>query len=98
MAIKKSQSAKACSAPDELPGKKNQPVATPPAHDTALIADVRQRIDGARRRVARQLQERMSGIHVAEYLTVLPPREALQARLHQAIATAPPRLLGGVDS
>lgn len=29
-----------------------------------------------------------SGIHVAEYLTVLPPCEALQAKLHQSIATA----------
>ncbi|WP_370583551.1 PDDEXK nuclease domain-containing protein [Burkholderia pseudomallei] len=27
-----------------------------------------------------------SGIHVAEYLTVLPPRETLQAKLHQSIA------------
>ncbi|KGU79523.1 hypothetical protein Y038_3803 [Burkholderia pseudomallei MSHR543] len=26
------------------------------------------------------------GIHVAEYLTVLPPRETLQAKLHQSIA------------
>lgn len=29
-----------------------------------------------------------SGIHVAEYLTVLPPRETLQAKLHQSIAAA----------
>ncbi|OEZ61308.1 hypothetical protein DUGA6_23340 [Duganella sp. HH105] len=28
------------------------------------------------------------GIHVAEYLTILPPREILQAKLHQAIANA----------
>ena len=34
-----------------------------------------------------------SGIHVAEYLTVLPPREALQAKLQQAIASARQRLL-----
>ncbi len=34
-----------------------------------------------------------SGIHVAEYLTVLPPREALQARLAQAVASARQRLL-----
>lgn len=33
-----------------------------------------------------------SGIHVAEYLTVLPPREALQAKLHQSIAAARARL------
>ncbi len=36
-----------------------------------------------------------SGIHVAEYLTVLPPREALQARLHQAIENARLRVPGG---
>ncbi len=29
-----------------------------------------------------------SGIHVAEYLTVLPPREVLQAKLHQSIQQA----------
>ena len=29
-----------------------------------------------------------SGIHVAEYLTVLPPKEVLQAKLQQAIAQA----------
>lgn len=33
-----------------------------------------------------------SGIHVAEYLTVLPPREALQARLHRSIENARARL------
>ena len=33
------------------------------------------------------------GIHVAEYLTVLPPREALQAKLHQSIVNARQRLL-----
>jgi len=33
-----------------------------------------------------------SGIHVAEYLTVLPPREVLQAKLHQSIAQARQRL------
>ena len=33
-----------------------------------------------------------SGIHVAEYLTVLPPREALKAKLHQSIALARSRL------
>ncbi|MES2264079.1 MAG: PDDEXK nuclease domain-containing protein [Pseudomonadota bacterium] len=35
-----------------------------------------------------------SGIHVAEYLTILPPREVLQARLHQAIENARQRGLG----
>ncbi|MDE1716368.1 PDDEXK nuclease domain-containing protein [Chromobacterium amazonense] len=34
-----------------------------------------------------------SGIHVAEYLTVLPPRETLQAKLHQSIAVARQRIL-----
>jgi len=34
-----------------------------------------------------------SGIHVAEYLTVLPPREALQARLHESIEKARQRFL-----
>jgi predicted nuclease of restriction endonuclease-like (RecB) superfamily len=35
------------------------------------------------------------GIHVAEYLTELPPREVLRDRLHQAIATARQRLAIG---
>lgn len=39
-----------------------------------------------------------SGIHVAEYLTVLPPREVLQAKLHQSIQQARLRLGSeGVD-
>jgi predicted nuclease of restriction endonuclease-like (RecB) superfamily len=33
-----------------------------------------------------------SGIHVAEYLTELPPREVLHARFHRALATARARL------
>jgi predicted nuclease of restriction endonuclease-like (RecB) superfamily len=33
-----------------------------------------------------------SGIHVAEYLTELPPREVLRERFHQALATARARL------
>lgn len=33
-----------------------------------------------------------SGIHVAEYLTVLPPKEVLQTKLHDAIAAARQRL------
>lgn len=33
-----------------------------------------------------------SGIHVAEYLTVLPPREELQAKLQQSIVSARARL------
>jgi hypothetical protein len=33
-----------------------------------------------------------SGIRVAEYLTELPPKEALQQRLHEAVAHARARL------
>jgi hypothetical protein len=33
-----------------------------------------------------------SGIHVAEYLTVLPPREALEVKLHLPIQAARSRL------
>ncbi len=33
-----------------------------------------------------------SGIHVAEYLTALPPKEVLQAKLHQAIELSRARL------
>ena len=33
-----------------------------------------------------------SGIHVAEYLTALPPKEVLQAKLHQAIENSRARL------
>jgi predicted nuclease of restriction endonuclease-like (RecB) superfamily len=36
-----------------------------------------------------------SGIHVAEYLTVLPPREVLQAKLHQSIQQARLRMEQG---
>lgn len=39
------------------------------------------------------LELNKSGIHVAEYLTVLPPREILQAKLHQSIVSARQRLL-----
>jgi predicted nuclease of restriction endonuclease-like (RecB) superfamily len=38
-----------------------------------------------------------SGIHVAEYLTVLPPREMLKAKLHQSIAAARSRLRDDQD-
>ena len=37
------------------------------------------------------------GIHVAEYLTELPPREVLEDRLHRAIEAARNRLVLGVD-
>ena len=33
-----------------------------------------------------------SGIHVAEYLTELPPREVLRKRFHQAVTIARARL------
>lgn len=33
-----------------------------------------------------------AGIHVAEYLTVLPPREVLREKLHKAIETARARI------
>lgn len=33
-----------------------------------------------------------SGIHVAEYLTVLPPKDVLQAKLHEAVARSRVRL------
>lgn len=38
------------------------------------------------------LELNRSGIHVAEYMTELPPRELLAARLHRAIETARARL------
>ena len=33
-----------------------------------------------------------AGIHVAEYLTVLPPQEILRSKLHEAIETARKRI------
>jgi predicted nuclease of restriction endonuclease-like (RecB) superfamily len=39
-----------------------------------------------------------SGIHVAEYLTVLPSRDVLRAKLHQATEAARRRLLGDRNS
>ena len=40
----------------------------------------------------RALELDKAGIHVAEYLTELPPRELLQEKLHAAIAQARARL------
>jgi len=40
------------------------------------------------------LELEKSGIHVAEYLTVLPPKEVLQKKLHQAIEYAKAKRLG----
>lgn len=39
------------------------------------------------------LELEKSGIHVAQYLTVLPPREILEAKLHQAIEIAKAKYL-----
>ncbi|MDP2785572.1 MAG: PDDEXK nuclease domain-containing protein [Sulfurimicrobium sp.] len=38
-----------------------------------------------------------SNIRVADYLTVLPPRETLEAKLHQSIVLARQRMLGKAD-
>jgi predicted nuclease of restriction endonuclease-like (RecB) superfamily len=38
-----------------------------------------------------------AGIHVAEYLTVLPPREVLSEKLHKAIETARTRIESRID-
>lgn len=47
---------------------------------------------GKKRETVEYLDLGRSGIHVAEYLTDLPPREVLRERFHQAIATARARL------
>ncbi|MBS0355445.1 MAG: DUF1016 family protein [Proteobacteria bacterium] len=54
---------------------------------------------GKKREQIELLELDASGIHVAEYLTVLPPREVLQAKLHEAIALSRARLenRGGED-
>ncbi|MGM0701418.1 MAG: PDDEXK nuclease domain-containing protein [Pseudomonadota bacterium] len=49
---------------------------------------------GKQREQIELLELDKSGIHVAEYLTVLPSREALQAKLHQSIESARARMLG----
>jgi hypothetical protein len=38
-----------------------------------------------------------SGIHVAEYLTALPPKKLLEEKLHRAIALARKRLENQVE-
>jgi predicted nuclease of restriction endonuclease-like (RecB) superfamily len=51
---------------------------------------------GKKRETVEYLDLGGRGIHVAEYLTELPPREVLQARLQQALSAARERLvLGG---
>ncbi|WP_445000811.1 PDDEXK nuclease domain-containing protein [Halomonas mongoliensis] len=52
---------------------------------------------GKQREQIELLELDKSGIHVAEYLTVLPSREVLQAKLHQSIVAARARLQGGRD-
>jgi len=47
---------------------------------------------GTKRETAEYLDLGRSGIHVAEYLTELPPRELLERRLHEAVARARARL------
>jgi predicted nuclease of restriction endonuclease-like (RecB) superfamily len=47
---------------------------------------------GKKRETVEYLDLGKSGIHVAEYLTELPPREVLRERLHQALAVARARL------
>jgi len=47
---------------------------------------------GKKRETVEYLDLGRSGIHVAEYLTELPPREVLRERFHQALATARARL------
>jgi predicted nuclease of restriction endonuclease-like (RecB) superfamily len=47
---------------------------------------------GRKRETVEYLDLDRSGIHVAEYLTELPPREVVQRRFHQALAVARARL------
>ncbi|WP_199789712.1 PDDEXK nuclease domain-containing protein [Sorangium cellulosum] len=47
---------------------------------------------GKKRETVEYLDLGKSGIHVAEYLTELPPRELLRARFHKALAAARARL------
>ncbi len=52
---------------------------------------------GKKREQIELLELDKSGIHVAEYLTVLPSRDTLQAKLHESIAAARQRLFPGND-
>lgn len=47
---------------------------------------------GKRKEQIELLELDASGIHVAEYLTVLPPRDVLQAKLHEAVERSRARL------
>ncbi len=55
---------------------------------------------GKKRETVEYLDLGRSGIHVAEYLTELPPREVLRKRFHEALAAARARLDGryGLES
>jgi predicted nuclease of restriction endonuclease-like (RecB) superfamily len=52
---------------------------------------------GKKRETVEYLDLDARGIHVAEYLTELPPREVLEERLHRAIEAARNRLVSGAD-
>ncbi|MBZ0234867.1 MAG: PDDEXK nuclease domain-containing protein [Deltaproteobacteria bacterium] len=52
---------------------------------------------GKKRETVEYLNLDARGIHVAEYLTELPPREVLEARLHRAIEAARNRLALGSE-
>jgi hypothetical protein len=52
---------------------------------------------GKKRETVEYLDLVARGIHVAEYLTELPPREVLEARLRHAIESAQSRLALGSD-
>jgi len=49
---------------------------------------------GKKREQIELLELDQSGIHVAEYLAVLPPREVFQQKIHDALAQAQARLAG----
>jgi len=53
---------------------------------------------GKKRETVEYLNLGASGIHVAEYLTELPPRELLAKRLHEAVKLARLRLAQATDS
>jgi hypothetical protein len=53
---------------------------------------------GKKRETVEYLNLGTSGIHVAEYLTELPSRELLAARLHEAVRLARLRLAQANDS
>ncbi|MDA8254888.1 MAG: DUF1016 N-terminal domain-containing protein [Betaproteobacteria bacterium] len=48
---------------------------------------------GKNREAVELLELEKSGIHVAEYLTALPPREVLERKLHEAVISARARLV-----